>query len=170
MFYKIHIAIVFLAAFFFNSCRNGESSDQEKIKRLENEIEKLKSDNESDNKQYIENENNSKTINNNHNKSVSYYVYAKFKIRYTAMSGVNQTKEYENVGITNIINLDSFTEEVKYKLKDFIKRQNILLTAPFNSNQKIVNIEIFSSYDYVSASKEREKIDYKYEIDLKDQF
>lgn len=86
------------------------------------------------------------------------------------MSGVNQTKEYENVGITNIINLDSFTEEVKYKLKDFIKRQNILLTAPFNSNQKIVNIEIFSSYDYVSASKEREKIDYKYEIDLKDQF
>jgi hypothetical protein len=82
------------------------------------------------------------------------------------MSGLNQDSQYTDAGITNILEIENYTEGTKYKLKDLIKAERVLLKAPFAKDQKKLNIQILDFKDYVSASKEREKIDYKYEISL----
>lgn len=177
---SIKLTVVLFFVLFvstFSSCDNNNSSDKEKIQQLENEIESLKKQSKESDTFYSKPPPNYQKIKDFQNETVKAkpdiqpnlkYVFAKFSVSYLAMSGVNKYDDYEVVCVTNILKINDYSEEIKYKLKDLVRQQESLISikAPFVSNQKIKNITILDFLDYVSASKEREKMEYGHEVSI----
>jgi hypothetical protein len=162
-------AIITFSLLGIYSCEDNKSqTDTQRIKELEAEVTQLKEQNEkNDSKEHyyttppVEIKRVTPIVVENHK-----YVFGKFKISYYAMSGINEDSKYEDIGITNVLEVRDYSDEKRYKLKDEIKRQHILLSAPFAKHQKIIEIKIFEFDTYSMASKEREEITYDYEVQL----
>ncbi len=136
---KKTFGIISFAIIAMCSCNgNTSQTDTQKIKELENEVKELKEQNKKNENDYstqpIEVKKEIPNLIENHK-----YVFGKFKISYYAMSGINQDSKYEDIGITNILEMKNYTDENMYKLKDEIKRQRILLSAPFARDQRIIS-------------------------------
>lgn len=163
---------ILVACVIIGSCENDGKKDEkidelkEKITSLEKMLEEKQNSQEPHDKYSQEN------IITNQTKPfgkelTTRYVFGEIEVEYPGYSGKEYYKDIilQKIMVTNIIEINDYSEEKKYRLLDAIRGKD-LPDNGLGNDEKFIEIRIHEYSNYQSASVDRQKIKYAGELDI----